>query len=346
MNAKELFDKYYARLNRESIFKALFCGFTVGFLVNFAVAFATWFMDVNGLWWSIGALVVATAIATPLFYFKKFKPDEKEIARRLDRLGLDERMITMTEFLNDDSFIAQKQREDARVSLHKIDTKFVQFVFSRVMIILLSVSFVFGAGMTVVTGLSDAGIIDSGREVLEEIFPEEPVVYVTVTYVVAEGEGMFEGDDVQIIELGSDTMEIIAVADDGYAFVEWSDGITDPNRTEYGVETDLVIEAVFASIGDGEGEGEGEGEGGGEGQGGQGDEPGKSDQPSKEEGEPNPGANGAYEENNMVKDGQTYYRDILESGGYYEEAIKWLESAEGIPDELRKFIQTYFDIIV
>ena len=30
----------------------------------------------------------------------------------------------------------------------------------------------------------------------------------------------------------------------------------------------------------------------------------------------------------------------------YEEIIEWLETAENIPDELREFIQTYFDILV
>ncbi len=344
MDVKELFEKYYSRLAREGMFKALFCGLIVGFLVNFGVAFATWFMDADGLWWSIGALVVATAIATPLFYLKKFKPNVQDVARRLDRLGLEERLITMTEYLGDESYIAQKQREDAKVSLHKIDTKLIRFIFSKVMIILLAVSFVLGSGMTTVTGLSDEGILKGGKEVFEEIIPDEPVVYVTVTYIVSEGEGVIEGDDVQILEIGSDATEVIAVADDGYAFVEWSDGITDPNRTDFSIEEDMVLEAVFAPIGDGEGEGEGEG--GGEGQAGQGDEPGKSDKPTDEEGEPNNGANGAYEENYMIKDGETYYRDIIESGGYYESVIKWLESAEGIPSELREFIETYFDVIV
>ena len=344
MDVKKLFDKYYSRLAREGIFKALFCGLIVGLIVNFAVAFIAWYYGWNGLWWALGAWVIVTSATTPIFYQKKFKPSAKAIAERLDRLGLEERMITMTEFIGEESYIMQKQREDAQVTMNKIEPKRIRFKFSRAVIIVLVISFVMGSGMTTVSGLTDKGVIKPGKEVFEEILPEPDVDYVTVTYVVSEGEGVIEGDDTQIIEKGGTTTEIIAVADDGYAFVEWSDGLKDPHRSEINVEEDLILEAVFAPIG--EGEGEGEGEGGGEGQAGEGDEPGKSDKPSEEEGEPNNGANGAYEENNMIKDGNTYYRDLLESGGYYEEAMKWLESAENIPDELREFIQTYFEVIV
>ena len=344
MDVKELFDKYYSRLAREGMLKALFCGLIVGFAVNFAVAFTAWYYGWNGLWWALGAWVVVTAATTPIFYTKKFKPSAKEVAERLDRLGLEERMITMTEFIGEESYIMQKQREDAQVTMNKIEPKRIRFRIPKVILILLPIAFVLGSGMTTVSGLVEGGIIKPGKEVFEEILPEPDVDYVTITYVVAEGEGLIEGDDIQIIEKGGSTVEIIAVADDGYAFVEWSDGIKDPNRSEFAVEEDLILEATFAPIG--EGEGEGEGEGGGEGQAGQGDEPGKSDKPSEEEGEPNNGANGAYEENNMIKDGNTYYRDLLESGGYYEEAMKWLESAEDLPPELREFIQTYFEVIV
>jgi hypothetical protein len=199
--------------------------------------------------------------------------------------------------------------------------------------------------MTTVSGLSDAGIIDNGKDVIDNVLPPEPVDYVTVTYVIESGEGEFVGDDLQIIEKGGNCTEITAVAGDGFAFVEWSDGIKDPVRYDTKVTEDMTIEATFAPIG--EGEGEGEGEGGGEGQAGEGDEPGKSDKPSDEEGEPNNGANGAYEENNVVENGEKYYRDILDTeSDYYKAALKWLETAEDVPPELREFIQMYFEILV
>ena len=123
MDVKELFDKYYSRLAREGMLKALFCGLIVGFAVNFAVAFTAWYYGWNGLWWALGAWVVVTAATTPLFYIKKFKPSAKEVAERLDRLGLEERMITMTELEQDDSYIAFRQREDAKLQLEAVERK-------------------------------------------------------------------------------------------------------------------------------------------------------------------------------------------------------------------------------
>ena len=347
MNVKELFDKYYSRLEKEGYIKALFSGLIVGFIVNFIVAFAFWFSDAEGLWWSIGAFVVATASATPLFFTYKYKPTAKQVAARIDKLGLEERMITMNEFIDDESFIALKQREDAQLKLKQIDSSLIKFVFSRGVIIALCIVAVLGAGMTTVTGLSDKGIISSGKEVLEEIFPEEPEIPVTLSYVAEEG-GYIEGDEVQIFALGGDGTEVQAVAEDGYMFVEWSDGVTDPVRCDYRVQEDVEYTATFAQIGDGDGGGDGMGDGDqpgdGDGQPGSGDSPSKSDQPSQEDAPPNNGANGSYTENNMVLNGDTYYRDVFEE--YYNQAMEYLAAGEELPEELRELIQTYFDVIL
>ena len=346
MNIKELFDKYYSRLAREGFFKSLFCGLIVGFAVDFVVAFLCWYFGASGVLWSVLALVVVTAATTPIFYFKKFKPSIKEIAKRLDSLGLEERMITMTEFQQDDSYIAQRQREDAKLTLHKVDTKKIRFVFSRAMLIVLAATFLFGGAMTTVSGLTEAGILKPGKDVIDNILPDDPTQYITITYTVSEGEGLIEGDDVQIIEVGEDCVEVIAVADDGFGFVEWSDGVKDPARTDLKMDEDMEISAIFAPIGDGGDEMPGDGDGQGDGGPGDGDKPGKSPKPTEEDGPPGKGANGSYEQNNMVQNGETYYRDILESGMYYEEAMKWLETAENVPEDLKEFIQTYFEILV
>ena len=306
-----------------------------------------WFLDAEGLWWAIGSFVVVAAGTTPIFYQYKYKPTAKQVAARIDKLGLEERMITMNEFIDDESFIALKQREDAKLKLNSIDLSLLKFVFSRGVIIALCVLGFMGAGMTTVTGLSDKGIISSGKDVLEEIFPEEPEIPVTLSYIAEEG-GFIEGDEVQIFALGGDGTEVVAVAEDGYMFVEWSDGVTDPVRCDYRVQEDTEYVATFAQIGDGDQPGDGPGDGDqpgdGDGQPGSGDTPSKSDQPSKEDGPPNNGANGSYTENNMVLDGNTYYRDVFEE--YYNKAMEYLAAGEDLPAELREWIQTYFDILL
>ena len=346
MDVKKLFDKYYSRLEKEAYLKSLFSGLVVGFVVNFIVAFAFWFSDAEGLGWAIAAFLVATAVTAWLFYEYKFKPNNKQVAARIDSLGLEERMITMNEFIDDKSVMAKWQREDAKKKLAEFNASMVKFVFSKALIIVLCIVGAMGVAMTTITGLSDKGIISSGKEVFEELFPDEPIQQVTLLYLAEEG-GLIEGDDVQIFDLGGDGSEVWAVAEDGWMFVEWSDGVTDPHRCDYRIEADTEYTATFAQIGDGDGSGEGEGEGepgGGEGQPGSGDTPSKSDQPSDKDGPPNNGANGSYTENNMVLDGDTYYRDVFEE--YYNQAMEYLANGEDIPDELRTLIQTYFDVIL
>ena len=210
--------------------------------------------------------------------------------------------------------------------------------------------FVFGATSTTFASLVELGVIKPGKEVIESIIPVDPADYVTITYVIAEGEGLIEGDDVQIIEKGENCTEIIAVADDGFEFVEWSDGYKDPVRSDTELTEDTVFEAVFAPIGDGDGDGGGDE--GAEGQPGNGQKPGRNPRPTEEEGEPQGGANGSYEQNNLILNGETPYYDYLmdyEKGSElsrYEEVLAWLETAENIPEELREFIQTYFEILI
>ena len=82
MTAKQLCDKYYSRLALEGMLKSLFCGLIVAFAVDTVVAFTLWDFGIKGVWWAIAAFVLVTAGMTPLFYFKKFKPDAKAIAKR------------------------------------------------------------------------------------------------------------------------------------------------------------------------------------------------------------------------------------------------------------------------
>ena len=91
-----LFKKYRSRVVKEGILKAVVCGLIVGFAVLIVTALAFWFAGVPwGLWLSIALFAAATGASVPAFYFLKFKPTAKAIAKRIDQLGLEERIITM-----------------------------------------------------------------------------------------------------------------------------------------------------------------------------------------------------------------------------------------------------------
>ena len=72
----------------------------------------------------------------------------------------------------------------------------------------------------------------------------EPAEKVTVTYEAGEG-GRIEGSAVQTIDKGGSTTQVTAVAEEGYEFVEWSDGNTQAARTDSNVQEDVTYTASF-----------------------------------------------------------------------------------------------------
>ncbi len=65
-----------------------------------------------------------------------------------------------------------------------------------------------------------------------------------VQYTADEG-GEIVGLNEQIVTAGCDTKEVVAIAKEGYKFLEWSDGLKTANRTEYNIKTDITVRAIF-----------------------------------------------------------------------------------------------------
>ena len=341
MDPKKYFAKYDSRLKFEAILKSLLPGLTIGLATAFAMATVSWFFDFGaGLWISLALLAVTSAVMTVLFYQKKFKPTAESNARRIDRYGLEERLITMVEYDGDDSYIASAQREDAKRELAKFEANTIKFKLSTKIIIACSVAAVFGFGMMTVTGLCSAGIIPSGMEVLDAIIPDPPPIYHSVEYSVDdEACGFILGDTSQDILKGESTKLVVAFANDGYVFKSWSDGNKSPARIDEGVETNLEFEAIFIPLDDsGADESEDEEEAddvpdadGGKGPGGDGD-------PSAG------GAAGKYESFNQIINGETFYKEVIKD---YQEAIEdaLKENDEGLTDEQKEIIKNYIGIV-
>ena len=348
MDNKNYFQQQTPKLRTEAVLKSLFCSLSLGFVALFIAAFATWFAPFNGLWLSLGVFVGVTAIAFPLFYLKRFYPSVVQNARRLDSLGLEERLVTMVEFENDKSPITELQRKDAQNALSNFNNALLKISIPVAMIVALAVSAVFGTGMTTVNVLSDFGILPDGNEIIDNI-NSTPIEYVTISYVIEEG-GVLEGDEDQIIVKGTDATYVTAVADDGYMFKEWSDGYAEPTRLDCKVTEDVIYTAVFVEMGDeGDGEGDGDGEPGDEPQ----DAPSESESnqqgnsntaPSKPDGTPSQGAGGAAQPNNQIIDGETYYREVLES--YQDAADERIQSEDsGFSDQDIELIKKYLGIV-
>jgi hypothetical protein len=323
---------------------------------------------------AFGVVAVASGLAT---YFLKYKPNPRAIARRVDRLGLEERMVTMMELEGEDSYIANLQRENAKAHLDAASNRKIRFRLSKAVSALALVAFVLSASMTTVAALADKGIIPTLPELNE---PDPMESFIAVTYFVEEG-GEIEGLTDQLVAPGEDAAPVVAVAQDGWVFVEWDDGVKNPERHDLDVQSEIYVEAIFEDIiddGNGESDGneaDGNGEGSEEGdsaedvpggsnskvesenQGDAGDEgdasgaDGDSDGgkgSGEEEGEgkgegQGQGAGGKWEDSNQFYDGETYYRDHLDM--YYQMALEYFAEHGEIPPELKEFFETYYDSI-
>ena len=354
--SSELFRKYYTRLKSEGILKASLCGLTIGFSASAVLATLFWFMGWENFWISVIVCAVLATGSGFALYKWKFQPTTKAIARRVDELGLEERVITMTELEGDDSYIAMRQREDTLKALSSVQASFIKLVVSAQVIIGIALSSFFGISMVTVSALGEAGILPSGLELLEKSQAAGSISYCEVVYQIQEGEGTIiyakdmtyeeeveeeetegeqeetedeEEEKVEVklsetIQKGGDALAVVAIPEKDWVFISWSDGLQNPYRQDTNVQFDLTIKAIFLPIGealDGEEDAEKDEQPDGE---------PNPDAPKEERPVPMPDSAKQYEEANQYWDGNTYYgkdyadaaediRDELATGEYSEE---------------------------
>lgn len=98
---------------KQNIIKAGLCSVAISLLFNIPFLIAFWIMDYKYKFIiCAGIFIVGISVLFPVLYFKKFKYTEIQLAKRIDDLGLEERVLTMIELKDDNSFIAKKQKED------------------------------------------------------------------------------------------------------------------------------------------------------------------------------------------------------------------------------------------
>lgn len=346
MNAKKHFEKHYAKLNLEAVIYSGVWGTIIGAICGFIAALITWFTALKPVWLcilvSVGTLVLTGTVAAVIFYLLKYRPTAKSSARRLDGLGMRERMITMLELEGDDSVIARKQRENAKKYLSLIPTSRIKIALTTTMIVLLSVFTTLCASMTTVSALAAADIIQTGTEIVGDTIKEiEPEIYYSVTYEAEDG-GYIDGEADQLVIEGGITEPVTAVAEEGYIFVEWEDGLTRPGRQDKNITGHVVYVAIFEPIAD-EGDESEEGE----------DQPNDTPKESEDATQSKPSDNpqdssgspgGKYEEVNQIIDGSKYYREYL---SFYQDLMRERLENEGdsLSDEERAIIEGYLGIV-
>lgn len=342
MEPKKLLEKYYSRLAQESFLKSLLWGLVVGFSALLLSAIVCWYVGFKGIWVCIVLFVAATAISTPLFYFCRFRPTIKQTARRVDSLGLEERLLTMTELEGDNSYIAVKQREDAVQALKKVNARLIKFVFSVSLVVTLAIVGVFGTGMTTYAALSEV----SGRDLIRQAL-EGPAAQYEVIYQV-KGDGRIIGEERQVVTAGEKAQPVMAVADSDWVFVGWDDGNGNPLRLDTEINDDMVVYAVFEEM-DGvdyiniDDNAEIDGKGNQSGNNGNNNSPSDMLPPEDEDSDDQDGSGGRYEGNGQIIDGGQYYGDHYEAA--LEEAKQDLMNNENISEEDKQIIMDYFETI-
>lgn len=327
----KILKKHYNRAALKGLTKSLLSGLTFGFGAASVLSVFFYFLRTDVVWVSAVIGVIVAVAVTVILYFAKNRPTAKSVAAEVDKAGLKERIITMTEYENDNSFMAEMQRKDAAREIEKMKNFRIKIKVSAISVIICLASFLSSVTTTTVAALSFTGKVPAPDDIITPTNPEKE--YVEINYSDGDG-GRIEGDLMQIVEKGGNCTEVMAVADDGYVFDVWSDGVGTPLREDTEVLFSRTIYAYFTKI----------------------EENNRADDKSdeadgnidldKKPGDMPPagGAAGKYEEYNQVIDGQTYYRDVYRE--YYDEAMKILDEGGVVPEYIRVIIQKYYNVIL
>lgn len=362
MNELDLMKKIKRRIMKEGIIKSLFVGLSVACIVFSVSTLLFWFFGFKaGLWIGVGIFFLLVLTISPLAYYFRFRPMPKTIARRIDELGLEERMITMNELEKDSSYIAERQRKDAMNALHRVDRSMIKIAVSAGLCILMAVTAIIGVNSAIVGALYAVGVIPSGRDLLAQ---SKPVSTYIISYAVeeeSEGDVVFwtqnwEETESAVGDLeyeeGEQAKAVLAVPAGNWVFVQWSDGSKNPFRPAFSVYENLSVKAQFVPV-DEVGVEDPEMEDlenqmsqnpSGEGS------PDENNPSGEQEGDPNgepndeSDAGGAHNTaSQQIYDGQTYYGDDYSSA--YEEAMDRLGSDDDVPDEMKEWITDYYESI-
>ncbi len=334
MEENKILVKYKRRLVCEGWINSLICAAICAFFVITVVAFSLWLAGEKDSLYVVSFGVGSFVVCAVLCYFLKFRTSEKLLAKRVDELGLQERIVTAEELSADKSFIASVQREDAEKNLAKTyeEGKKTPFLFvgggktGIVAAILLGISAITCVASVCVFGLAKSGVLPSGSEVINGETDKNKVV---VSYLEEDG-GTISGEAIQIIEQGGTTTTVTAVPEEGWVFVEWSDGYADPERQDVNVTEDFTVFAIFEEAEQESGDG-----GGNE----PSDEEPTDESPDTDPSDPDGPKEVEDWQNNTVLDGTTKYKDVYEA--YSAKIKEYLANGENIPEELRAFIETY-----
>lgn len=139
---KKTLQGYRRKLIIEGIIKSGVLGLSAGLLVSFIIALVSYLtFFAHGFIIAFGALLVVSAVASFILYKKFFSvKNVKQVAARVDGMGMEERFITAAEYADTDSFIMHKLQLDTEERLKTITPKDMKFAFPKKIFIFLGIT--------------------------------------------------------------------------------------------------------------------------------------------------------------------------------------------------------------
>ncbi len=133
---------FVRRLRWESFLKAFYLALAGGMIAAMATMLVMYIFKLGTQWFALIGIVAGVAFVIGVIaYFVMYRTTSREIIRRVDEAGLEERITTMEELWEDTSYIAKLQREDTMRRIKELKPKAVKIFLPMVAsIVLLSVS--------------------------------------------------------------------------------------------------------------------------------------------------------------------------------------------------------------
>lgn len=341
--------KFLNQLRKNAIKQSLVAAIVTALLVLFFGGTVSWYFGLALTWQHIPCFIGTTGASAILFYFLKYRKSGVAAAREIDKLGLEERVLTMEHLKNSDSYIARRQREDTLTELARVDKQYLLRPLTTTLTICLAVALPLGVSSAITSTLAAEGVLPTGREVTAQLAPNYSLIY------SAAVGGSLEGKVTQRVAAGKEGSYVIAQADDGYIFIKWSDGVRDAARRDIPANTDIELEAIFAKLSDYNPDEELLKPGNKNGNKGEGEQS-NPDAPPSDSSSPNEypskdpsdgsGAGGGESDApaNQIIDGETFYGDKPYDDAY-QDATDRLNGDSDLSDSDKGLIGSYFDAI-
>ena len=168
MNVEQQINRFKRRIILNSTINSIIYGLIGAFVFSTIITIILFLFNTKNIGITLLIFIFSLIVFSLICYFWRFRVTKKAMAKQIDSLGLDERVITMLEYQNDDSIFARLQREDAYKKLSEISVKQIKINIKKVTLVVLGITLVmFAASFT----LPNPQIIE---ELPPVVTPEEP----------------------------------------------------------------------------------------------------------------------------------------------------------------------------